>query len=193
MILKMQVLLEGVFYSLDEEFIILGRRLRGIDRPWRAGSDEGWGWGARREEWKESSFPTRGFARGAAGGVKYEGGGAPHFAGSAEFLGSPAVVWSPTGQETLGFLGPCPALEFHGFCQGSCLPQSLLCRGEKREPESPGVWQQSPISWHWVIKRDFSFKKKKPFIILLGLSETTGGFASLAFRCKSERACLFSP
>lgn len=81
----------------------------------------------------------RGFARGAAGGVKYEGGEAPHFAGSVEFLGSPAVVWSSTGQQTLDFLGPSPAFGFHGFCQGSCLLQSLLCRGQKREPESPGV------------------------------------------------------
>ena len=95
------------------------------------GGGGGGGWEGRVE--------GKQLARGAAGGVRYEGGGAPHFAGSAEFLGSPAVVWSPTGQETLGFLGPCPALEFHGFCQGSCLLQSLLCRGEKREPESPGV------------------------------------------------------
>lgn len=111
-----------------------------IDKPWRAGSDEGWGWKAGREEWKESSFLTRGFARGAPGGVKYEGEDAPHFAGTAEFLGSPTIVWSPTGQETLAFLGPSSALEFQGFSQGSCLLQSLLCSGgKKREPESPGV------------------------------------------------------
>ena len=47
MILKMQVLLEGVFYSLDEEFIILGRRLRN----WQALESRLW-WGVGVGGWE---------------------------------------------------------------------------------------------------------------------------------------------
>lgn len=47
MILKMQILLEGVFYSLDEEFIILGRRLQN----WQALESRLW-WGMGVEGWE---------------------------------------------------------------------------------------------------------------------------------------------
>lgn len=103
--------------------------------------------------------------------------------------GKLSVVWSPRDQETLDFPGPSLALEFQGLC-----PETLALGGEKRKPRSSGVSQQKVPAPDIERFKVIFLLRKKPFIILLGLSEAIWtDFPSLVCTCKSERAYLSSP
>lgn len=79
---------------------------------------------------------------------------------------------------------PLP-LSFKGSVKALASSSPYSAVGGRKGNQSLQVFDNrvpSPdTEWLKVI---FLLRKKKPFIILLGLSETTGGFASLAFRCK---------
>lgn len=89
----------------------------------------------------------------------------------------------------MDFPGPSLALEFQGLC-----PEALALGEEKRKPQSSGVSQQKVPAPDIERFKVIFLLRKKPFIILLGLSETIWiDFPSLVCTCKSERAYLSSP
>lgn len=91
-------------------------------------------------------------------------------------------------------LGLFLVLEYYGLC-----PEALPLRGRGgergRKPGTPGVSQQkAPAPDTERLTVIFLLRKKKPFIILLGLSETIwADFSRPVFTCKSGRAYLSSP
>ena len=173
----------GVHSSRKKTLELMGRLWWGV----RAG-------GLGEKSGRKPALPTTGFARGAPGNLQYKCEDTPPFAGLNSW-----EAWLLSGTLEIRkhwTFWPTPlALELQGFCRGSHPLLSLFCRGEKRKPESPGVWQQRvPAPDPEWLKVIFLLRKKTPFIILLGLSETIwAGFASLIFRCKSKRAYLSPP